>query len=829
MREMFHSYQGKLVGNTKDLLTRLSAEQTTESKETSQASPKSSATTSQEKTDHPAGQPTEKSKKRRIPFVALALVVVFTSLCAFSLLELRPEALAKTMLFSDTNPTATVNSIPEAAPPDQNISDLIGQHGAELTTDASCADFNVHISSKPKLCWNHGDFYWADRDVTCIYNDKHKAGAWWNMGGYNMVDKDNNPLNNIALNSPYLNQNTCTTNSRCVSDNASDKDDTSKTPPSIADQTGGDDILCDNTNCGSAPPGTVDDCGSPDGLKRQYDRFACKMIDTSVRLEGQNAESPPASDAHANIFEARYWWSKGIGINPSAYDPNGAVYVPTINLRINSDRPSQLAPACDGGGKWHCSDNSNLIIVGYSWDFTKSTGDLWQVNAHAFAPYQFFERIGLSIDDTRFGKAYTSGGAPVPLFHVMCGAQGGWAFPCSDVKASSNMPGLDFNVGQGLDEGQVNEPTISKDWLSGDSDPKVDDTLAKQQPTITNPGHPGPVYTYLAPGHLVRTYLGDTVLQPYVQKLYGLTLGLGYVLISPVILLLGYQMLWASWTFRFSGLQETVPRLILSIVAVGISYYMASTLIEVTNLFNSAMVTLHASLRYPPITINGQEYTFTLEKQGEDATSNPDHYLESFRGLVVPISRWGCIANDFVAILSTKFWTDVSGYLPMVGGLLKFASSIADAIDVAKHLGEFLMLILSIMLCVQAFMRVLLLNYYILIGPMVFGTWGLPGGVGYNVVRQWAKGFFSLLLVQTVQVFVLTTLPLIMPSIPGIPTDLFGIVNVLLGQLPRVIVLVAVIQVPKLMGTQATRAIAQAGTVVGGAVAAAGAAAYSTV
>ena len=47
--------------------------------------------------------------------------------------------------------------------------------------------------------------------------------------------------------------------------------------------------------------------------------------------------------------------------------------------------------------------------------------------------------------------------------------------------------------------------------------------------------------------------------------------------------------------------------------------------------------------------------------------------------------------------------------------------------------------------------------------------------------------------------------------------------------LPRILVLTAVLAVPKVMGTSATKAIAQAGTVVAGAVAAAGAAAMNVV
>jgi len=133
------------------------------------------------------------------------------------------------------------------------------------------------------------------------------------------------------------------------------------------------------------------------------------------------------------------------------------------------------------------------------------------------------------------------------------------------------------------------------------------------------------------------------------------------------------------------------------------------------------------------------------------------------------------------------------------------------------------------MLCTQVFMRVLLLNYYILTGPIAFGCWGLPQGVVQKVVSSWTKGFVSLLFAQTAQVFVLATFPLILPPFPYFPSDRFGILDVLLQALPRILVLTATIKVPTVMGTGATKAIAQAGTVVGGAVAAAGAAAMQAV
>ena len=147
----------------------------------------------------------------------------------------------------------------------------------------------------------------------------------------------------------------------------------------------------------------------------------------------------------------------------------------------------------------------------------------------------------------------------------------------------------------------------------------------------------------------------------------------------------------------------------------------------------------------------------------------------------------------------------------------------------SRTLGNLSHSLLSINLAVQVFMRVALVNYYILTAPVAFGCWGLPGGFGQRVVGQWFKGFCSILFTQGVQLFVLTTLPLLLPSLPQLPVDAFGVFTIILNQLPRIIILMAVIKVPSMMGTQATKAIAQAGAVGGGAVAALGAAAYQVV
>jgi hypothetical protein len=487
--------------------------------------------------------------------------------------------------------------------------------------------------------------------------------------------------------------------------------------------------------------------------------------------------------------------------------------LPTLNLRDGDIDPSQTRPVCSANNRWSCSNASggqpSIVVHQYQGNFTKNK-DGTEVTMPTGGPNQVHEQNGTI---WKGKKGWTPGSQPVPIFWVVCDdVGGGWAFPCSDQNASSNMPFITTEKNsQSLDNGQVSEEFIKSDWLSGDANPSTDGSV--YAPAVKN---------VVQPGHLEYTYLNDTVDQSGIQKLSPYMLALGFALIAPVLVLIGYQFLWASWTFGRAGAMEAFGRMILSISAIIVSYQLAAMLISLVDTFNMAIVSFHATVGYPDVTIGNQTSTFTLVPQGENDPT-------SFRGVVVPISRWGCIANDFVALLSNKFWTDMAGYIPFVGGIAKFIGSVFNAIDVAKHIGEFTVLILSIMLCTQVFMRVVLLNYYVLTGPLAFGCWGLPGGVGQKVVSSWTKGFLSLLFAQTAQVFVLATFPLVLPAFPSLPADRFGLLNVAFQALPRILVLMATLSVPKVMGTGATKAIAQAGTVVGGAVAAAGAAAMNVV
>ena len=191
----------------------------------------------------------------------------------------------------------------------------------------------------------------------------------------------------------------------------------------------------------------------------------------------------------------------------------------------------------------------------------------------------------------------------------------------------------------------------------------------------------------------------------------------------------------------------------------------------------------------------------------------------------MPMSRWGCAINDFIGIFSASFVANMLGsIIPLIGGLAHLAGLVRNMPDLIHRCGQMALAFLSFLLRVQVFIRILLINYYLLMAPLAFGCWALPGGVGQRVVRLWCKGFFTVVFLQAVQLFILTTLPLLLPPLPQISFDNLGIMQGLLLQFPLILTLVVTLLVPRVLGTSAAKAFGTAGSMAGGVVVAVGAA-----
>jgi len=390
--------------------------------------------------------------------------------------------------------------------------------------------------------------------------------------------------------------------------------------------------------------------------------------------------------------------------------------------------------------------------------------------------------------------AFTAWGVDTPDFFDPLQCQpnnSNWIFPCSDIS-----------------DGLPNVSAIQKDWLSGNH-PGV---LSNAELTAPTAGEGGRFF---------YTFPEDTFLLDGVTKLMPYTMGIGLIFLAPVFVLIGYQVLLGSITFRYANALQAIPRLVMGIAIIAIAFTMTETLILISNNITGGIIALHRDLGFPTTMVNNQPVAYTLANENDPV---------SYRGMIVPMSRWGCAANEFMKILAAKFVSDVlASIIPIFGNLIHLVATIANFFDLIKHLGQFILLVLSIMLWAQVLVRIVLLNYYILLCPIAFGCWALPGGFGQGVVSQWTKGFLSTLLVQIVQVFVITTLPLVIPVLPAIPSDSLGLMKGILTELPPILVLWMTVRAPSILGTSTARAITNAGSIAGGVVTAVGATAYNMV
>lgn len=357
--------------------------------------------------------------------------------------------------------------------------------------------------------------------------------------------------------------------------------------------------------------------------------------------------------------------------------------------------------------------------------------------------------------------------APSPP-DIQAGLQAGPAikqnaiFPCSDV----------FIRGRGQ---LASEPIISKDWLSGNT------------------------------GRFSTTYATDTYAFKPVTTLFKYMEALGFVLIIPSILLVGYEIMLGASTFRYAGALEGLPRVFLGGMAVAVSFTFVQMLIHLENSFTTAFILLHAELPFPRSLVDGNPVPYKIA--GEP--------LVSYRGMVVPMSRWGCAMNNFAGIFSPTLVSDLASNIPLISSFVHLAGTVTTMADLIRRIAGMTMTILSMLLWVQVFVRILLLNYYILIAPLACGCWALPGGVGPNVVRLWGRGFLSMLFIQAIQLFILTTMPLLLPPLPQSFASIGGerILETILLQFPPIMTLFVVLMTPTLAGASITKALGMAGSV----------------
>jgi hypothetical protein len=361
----------------------------------------------------------------------------------------------------------------------------------------------------------------------------------------------------------------------------------------------------------------------------------------------------------------------------------------------------------------------------------------------------------------------------IVTFNVDC-VLNNLSFPCSDTQGP-------------------NESVIQQDWLSGDT-----------------PGIGGSNASPYA-GHFAYTYPQDTYALPQIATLFGYMQALGFIIVVPSIILMGYNFLLGAVTLRYANSLEGLSRAVLGAAAVGVCFTLVQMMINFETTATVAISMLHAEIPFPRTAVNGaQTSPYMLSTESAKA------FARSYRGLVVPMSRWGCAVNDFMGIFADQFISNkIATIWPVAGDFAHLAGNVTTMSDLIHRTTEMTLTALSILLWAQVFIRIVVINYYILMAPLSFSCWALPGGAGQKIVTLWFKGFISILFVQVLQVFILTTLPLILPTLPPIPADNIGIMQSFLAEFPPILTLCITLMAPSMIGVTAGKVLGTAGSMAG--------------
>jgi hypothetical protein len=304
-----------------------------------------------------------------------------------------------------------------------------------------------------------------------------------------------------------------------------------------------------------------------------------------------------------------------------------------------------------------------------------------------------------------------------------------------------------------------------------------------------------PCPTYSPDSHDFMTGTDGIVLQfpatlttdnPVVQAALGAVQVIAFACITPLIVLIGLNVMNGAITMRFADGIQALSRLVP--VAVGIGFSL--TLVQF-------LFSLEAALT--------QVFTSFFGNMDMSSVILP---TSSWFGTLVMFLTLGLaltVAKSFAPLLISVLGTGIT-----VGVFIAVAAEGAIYSVLIIEIPRLILVIFAMGLCVQILMRIVLVNFYIIMSPLAIVASLLPGRSGVGFTRDWILGFLSLLASQFAQVVVL----LLGLVLLNVVKD-----NTLVRELIKYGTLTLMLRVPSLFRSSATGLAAQIGPSVAGAVA----------
>ena len=228
-----------------------------------------------------------------------------------------------------------------------------------------------------------------------------------------------------------------------------------------------------------------------------------------------------------------------------------------------------------------------------------------------------------------------------------------------------------------------------------------------------------------------------------------------------LFILAGYRVMMGAVGFRYADALESLPRIMLALLGASFSLVFVSLFIALNNSLCQAVSSAVDTFGGLPGTYN---------PNFANATDSIGNILKSFASVFIGTFNGADLLNSIISIV---------------------------------------VFVLLLMVSVQLFVRLALLNLLIIFSPLGFACWALPQGGGQQLTKLWMNAFFATVMVQFLQWTCYATGNAVFAGLNAAGIGGFGQPLIPFFQVTELAVLWLVLKIPGWLGNTVTNTMGE--------------------
>ncbi|GCF06798.1 hypothetical protein [Dictyobacter arantiisoli] len=257
-------------------------------------------------------------------------------------------------------------------------------------------------------------------------------------------------------------------------------------------------------------------------------------------------------------------------------------------------------------------------------------------------------------------------------------------------------------------------------------------------------------------------------------------------LVAFALTIAGYRVMLSPFSTRYATSAETIGRVVIAGVAAIVSLFFIGELISILNAFSAVVKT----------------FTFNNGLSGDFSTAFASFSGNSLSSVGVPSSRWGCNVQQFFGNVFNMSVYNLQAARKDINATQHASLIFTASANLINHIPDYLLTLMTILLAIQLMLRLVFVNGYIVISPLIIFCSALPGALSSGILRRWLHDFLALLAVQFIQLFAAVVIILLFDGAQAA----FGTSwpGQLIARFLPIISMMIILNIPRLLNSSAT-------------------------